>query len=353
MSFEETLSVGGSEEVRALEYGDVGIESGWSGLERTKGEVGREEMVKGEEEGIPLNVLEVEGGGDKCYDREADIVSEVMGYKSELVTRDSLNYLVDTYALPYQVLIRSAGVEEKACSVPRDHWMPMYAHYLAVGLRFPILKLLVGLLLEYNIGLTQLVPNAVREEEVEKLVREGDDILNIMYLTSLDVIEAAELYGPSSLREAEMDKFLSSAGGIAITKKPRKKSKTFENVGERAGDREREKISRSEDLEPAQKKKKKVGELEVRGDKVVEFVPRPPLVELDPELRETRVTTHGKGKELVPSLSLQSSLFDAKNTTAAKRFINSTFPEVDRRRAREEVLTHAGATVVQHALEVC
>ncbi|GKV33954.1 hypothetical protein SLEP1_g42388 [Rubroshorea leprosula] len=35
----------------------------------------------------------------------------------------------------------------------------------------------------------------------------------------------------------------------------------------------------------------------------------------------------------------------------AKRFINSMFPEVDRCRAREEVLSHGGVGIVQHVLE--
>ncbi|GKV44649.1 hypothetical protein SLEP1_g51810 [Rubroshorea leprosula] len=96
-----------------------------------------------------------------------------------------------------------------------------------------------------------------------------------------------------------------------------------------------------------------MGEQEVRGDEVVEFVPRPSPIELDSELKETKVRAPGKGKELIPPHSLQSSLFDAKNTTAARRFINSTFLEVDRHRAREEVLTHVGTIVVKHVLEVC
>ncbi|GKU99434.1 hypothetical protein SLEP1_g12287 [Rubroshorea leprosula] len=345
MSSKETLSVRGSEEVKVLKYGDGGIESGLSGSDRAEDEVGVREVVEGEGEEIPSNILEIEGGDDRCYDVEADIVFEVKGYESELVTRDSLSYLVETYDLPHQVLIRPAGVKERACSAPRDHWMPMYAHYLVVGLRFPIPELLVWLLLEYNVGLTQFVPNAIRaiigfmvycrargvkwerkdgeveflcswkakktnqnkyslnsdeEEEVEKLVREKGEILDI----SSDVINAAELYGPSSLSEAEMDKFLSSVEGIAIPKKPRKKSKTYETIasGRGNGNNEKEHISKEE----------------IRGDEVMEFVPRPPLVELDPELKETGVTTHGK---------------------------------VDRRRAREEALIHEGISVVKHALE--
>ncbi|GKV44650.1 hypothetical protein SLEP1_g51811 [Rubroshorea leprosula] len=166
MSSEETLSAGGSEEVRALEYDDMGVVSESSGLERTEEEVGGNEVAEVEGEEAPANILEVGDRIDRCYDIRADIVSEVRGYETELWPRDSLSYLVETYEIPPQVLIRLVGVEERACSAPHVHWMPVS-----------------------------------------------------------DVIEAAELYGPSSLSEAEMDKFLATVGGMAIPKKPRKKSK--------------------------------------------------------------------------------------------------------------------------------
>ncbi|GLT59727.1 hypothetical protein SLA2020_325300 [Shorea laevis] len=123
MSSEETLSVGGSEEVRALEYGDVGVISESFGSERTGEEVAGDEVVgvDGEGEGIPLNILEIGGGGNKCYNAETDIVSEVKGYETKLGTKDSLVYLVETYDLPPSVLIRPVGVEERACSALGVH----------------------------------------------------------------------------------------------------------------------------------------------------------------------------------------------------------------------------------------
>ncbi|GKV45380.1 hypothetical protein SLEP1_g52471 [Rubroshorea leprosula] len=285
---------------------------------------------------------------------------------------------------------RPAGVEERACSAPRDHWMPMYTHYLIAGLRFPIPELLVGLLLDYNIGLTQLVPNVMRggskrdrgwyyftprvaskergyrgegvsirkakranqnrfslneddKEEVRKLVRKGGDLLNIMDLTSAQCIEAAELYGPSALSEAEMDQFLNTARGVAIPKKPRKKSKT----STKKGWEERR----------ALQKKKKVVEEEERGSEVPQFVPQPPPVELDPQLRQleegAEVRAPDKGKDPVPPMAFQSSLFEAKNMTGARWFINTTFLEVDKCNTRDEALRYCGASVVKHVLKVC
>ncbi|GKV25970.1 hypothetical protein SLEP1_g35339 [Rubroshorea leprosula] len=407
-------------------------------------------VVEEEEDEIPSNVIEVEGNGDGCYDPDLDIVFEVRGYVSELGSRSSLKGLVGNCSLPHHVLIRPAEVNERACSAPRDHWMPMYVYYLVAGLRFPIPELLVGLLLDYSIGITQLTPNAIRAggkgekgwyyfgprssskenrslftsgpssikgwkekfffvddtewsrgdaeveqlsawkakktkqnnyklnedevEEVGKLVREEGDLVDIMYLTSAGAIKAVELYGPSSLSEAEMDGFLNAAGGLPIPKKPRKKSKT--STAAEKGVAERERLSStsaralemqprpepamggseevSEEVAPLQRKKRKVAELEVRRDEVIEFVPCPSPPEIDPEVRERKeaeVRGPKKGKELIPPPSFQKSLFEATNTTGAKRFLNAMLLEVDRRQARQEAVSHLGARVVRHTLE--
>ncbi|GKU93386.1 hypothetical protein SLEP1_g6981 [Rubroshorea leprosula] len=166
-----------------------------------------------------------------------------------------------------------------------------------------------------------------------------------------------------------MDKFLGVIGGMAILKKPRKKSKTLEkaaigkgdgNVGKgqmssteaRAAEEVELRSKRKRDeVDQAQKKKRRV-EDEVRGDEVVEFVPRLAPVELDPDLRETEVPAPGKGKAFVPTPFLQSSIFGSKKFSAVKNFIDAYVPEVDRRKAREEALVHGGTSVVRHALEL-
>ncbi|GKV08580.1 hypothetical protein SLEP1_g20193 [Rubroshorea leprosula] len=148
--------------------------------------------------------------------------------------------------------------------------------------------------------------NEDEEEEVGKLVREGGDLVNIMYLTSSDCIETAKLYRPSSLSEAEMDKFLSAAGGVAIPKKPRKKSRTSTTKVNEGGAGRKLVPSTSagvQEVQSRQDPKRKGGE------------------ELDPELRETEVEE------------------------AEVRAL------VDKRQAKEEVLRYTRATVVKHALE--
>ncbi|GKV24919.1 hypothetical protein SLEP1_g34458 [Rubroshorea leprosula] len=155
-----------------LDYGSMDSESSPSPsssektVEGVRGdevvEVGGNEMVGVEGDSVPITMVEIEGRIERGYDADADIVEKLKQYKFELKTRDSLGHLVENYEISSRVLVRLAGVEERACSTPRDHWMPVYAHYLFAGLRFPIPELLVGLLLDYGIGLRQLVPNAMR-----------------------------------------------------------------------------------------------------------------------------------------------------------------------------------------------
>ncbi|GKV04798.1 hypothetical protein SLEP1_g16906 [Rubroshorea leprosula] len=408
MSSKRTGSVVGSE-VEPLDYGSMDSESSpsLSSSEETVEGVRGDEMVEvGGDEGvevrenevvgvggdnIPITVVEVEGRGVGGYDVNAEIVEEVKQYRSELRTRDSLGHLVENYEISSRVLVRPAGVEERACSAPRDHWMPVYSHYLYAGLKFPIPELLVGgsrrdkgwyyftprvdkkesrILFtsgpssikgwkekfffvddaEWGKGDAEVRAlaswkakranqnrfnlNGDEEEEVRKLVRKRGEELNIMDLTSAACIEAAELYGPSALSEADMDQFLSTAGGKAIPKKPRKKSRTStKQVDEGRTEKEKEVVPLAS-----------VGTEE-----------EPPPVELDLELRRleegAEVRAPGKGKGPVSPAVSQSSLFEAKNVMGARWFINSTFLEVDKRNAREEALRYGGASVVKHVLE--
>ncbi|GKU87967.1 hypothetical protein SLEP1_g2289 [Rubroshorea leprosula] len=211
-------------------------------------------------------------------------------------------------------------------------------------------------------------------EEVKKLVREDGDVMDILYFTSPKAIDGAELYGPSSLGEAEMDEFVTAAGGLRIPKRPRKKSKTSTAAEKEVTEGGRLSSTSAEVMEvqprpepvmggsedgsgemaPLQRKKRRVAKLGTRRNEVVEFVPRPSPPEIDPEVwerEEAEVRGPGRGKELIPPLLLEKSLFEAANMTGAKHFLNRTLPEVDRQRARDEAVGHAGYTVVRHALE--
>ncbi|GKV38174.1 hypothetical protein SLEP1_g46112 [Rubroshorea leprosula] len=293
MSSEETVSIVGSE-VMPLDYRSMDTESSPSPsssektVEGERGdevmgvggnevvEVGGNEVVEVGGDSIPITVVEVEGRGERDYDVNADIVEEVKQYRSELRTRDSLGHLVENYEISSRVLVRPAGVEERACSAPWDHWMPVYAHYLIAGLKFPILELLVDdTEWEWERGDAE-----VRELTSWKAKRANQN--------SAQCIEAAELYGPSALSEAEMDQFLNTVGGVAIPKKPRKKLKTStkqvdegrarkEVVPTASAETEEEvpQLKRKgwEERRALQKKKKKVVEEEEKGNEVPQLVP--------------------------------------------------------------------------------
>ncbi|GKU99461.1 hypothetical protein SLEP1_g12311 [Rubroshorea leprosula] len=225
MSSEEAMSVVGSE-VMLLGYGSMDSESSPSptSSERTVEDIRGRRVVEVEEEEdeIPSNILEAGGGVDGCYEPDLEIVSEVRGYVSELGSRDSLRGLVGNCNLPHHVLIRPAGVNERACSTPWDHWMPLYIHYLIAGLRRDAEVEQLSAWKAKKTKQNNYKLNEDEVEELEKMVREEGDIMDILYLTSPKAIEAVELYGPSSLSEAEMDEFISAAGGLRIPKKPRK-----------------------------------------------------------------------------------------------------------------------------------
>ncbi|GKV15173.1 hypothetical protein SLEP1_g25975 [Rubroshorea leprosula] len=91
----------------------------------------RERFEREEERFVPQNILKRDNGQDGCFNPEEEVVSKASRKEGE-----DLFYL-------------------------GNHWMPMSAHYLAVGLRFLILELLVWVLMGNNIGLTQLIPNAM------------------------------------------------------------------------------------------------------------------------------------------------------------------------------------------------
>ncbi|GKV28955.1 hypothetical protein SLEP1_g37939 [Rubroshorea leprosula] len=184
ISSEGTLSVGGEERVRDVTSSSVSTSSsssssgggngggtpasgGNGGRTPTSGGNGGRTPISGGSGGqegslVPTNILEVGNNWGRCYDESDEVVEEVVGYESCWRCRGELGHLVENYTIPPHVLVRPVRGEERACSAPKDHWMPLYAHYLVAGLRFPIPELLVALLKEYGLGLTQLVPNGVR-----------------------------------------------------------------------------------------------------------------------------------------------------------------------------------------------
>ncbi|GKV41375.1 hypothetical protein SLEP1_g48918 [Rubroshorea leprosula] len=288
MSSERTQSIVGSE-VEPLDYGRMDTESSPSPtsseetVEGVRGdevvEVGGGEVVEvgGNEvmgvgvDSIPIIVVKVEGNGERGYDRNAEIVEEVKQYRSELRTRDDL----------WDAEVRALA-----------SWKAKRAN-------------------QNKFSLTE-----DEEEEVGRLVRKRGDVLNIMDLTSAACIEAAELYGPSALSEADMNQFLNTVGGKAIPKKPRKKSRTL----------------------PKQVDEGRTGK---------EVVPT-----ASAETGEEVPPLKRKGWEERKALEKKKKVVEeGREDEPARWFINNTFPEVDQSKAREEALRYGGAFVMRHALE--
>ncbi|GKV48646.1 hypothetical protein SLEP1_g55445 [Rubroshorea leprosula] len=358
MSSEGTLSVGGGEGMR-----DASSSSsrGSGGRTSVSGGYG------GQEGGlVPTNILEVGDNQGKCYNESDEVMGEVVGYESCWRSRGELGHLVENYSIPPHVLVRPAGGEERACSAPKDHWMPLYVHYLATGLRFPIPELLIVLLKEYGLGLTQLVPIGVRgvvgrkmggftshlrelkvgvgtfllqyrlgeveKDEVKRLERGGGELRNIMYLTSPEVVESSGIYGRSSLSREEMNRL--RAGGRPV--RPLKKRSRAST----AGAQEKRVGGATSRPHPSGGSRAEVGpSSEPKRGTIEELVAR----------KRTRV-------EEVQSLQIEAPVeqvasFYESGRTTAKQFISSHFPEVDLQRAKDELAVNGGSGVVRQALE--
>ncbi|GKU89558.1 hypothetical protein SLEP1_g3684 [Rubroshorea leprosula] len=343
--------------------------------------VGRNEVVGVEGDSVPITVVEVEGKIKRGYDVDADIVEEVKQYKSEIKTRDSLGHLVENYKISSQVLVRPAGVEERACSAPWDHWMPVYAHYLFAGLRFPIPELLVGLLLDYGIGLTKLVPNAMRgssrkdkgwyyftprvaNRESRGLFMAGPSSIKGWKEKFFFVDDTEWERGDTEVRElaswkakrANPNKFSLNEDKDEEVGKLLKWTKFWAQQEERPSPRSQ---GRSQGLQPNKWMKEELEKggsaqhcSRTGGGGARAAVEKENLTLSSGSLRRgPRYGLLAREKGLVPLFSFQSSLFEAKNMMRARRFINTTFPEMDKRQARDEALRYCEASVVKHVLE--
>ncbi|GKV47754.1 hypothetical protein SLEP1_g54621 [Rubroshorea leprosula] len=322
MSSEEAMSVVGSE-VMPLDYGSMDSESSPSptSSERTVEERRDHRVVEEGEDEIPSNILEAGNRGDGCYDPDLDIVSEAGGrgekgwyYFGPWSSSKGNRSLFSTGPSSIK------GWKEKFFFVDDTEWSRRDAE---------VEQLFVWKAKKTKQNNYKLNEDEV--EEVEKLVREDGDVVDILYLTSPKAIEAAELYGLSSLSEAEMDEFINATRGLHIPKKPRKKSKTSTAAEKGVAER---------------------GRLSSTFARAVEVQSRPEPVMGGSEDGEGR----GRGARpwwgqgAHPSSRVLEE-FEATNTTGAKHFLNSTLPEVDRVQAKDEVVSHLGYTVVWHALE--
>ncbi|GKV53119.1 hypothetical protein SLEP1_g59663 [Rubroshorea leprosula] len=85
----------------------------------------------------------------------ADGVATVKGYKK-------LEQMVRRFQIPRTILIRAGTPNERACSVSRTGWVPVYVDHFEAGLRFPLPGLVFDVLAEYELALSQLTPNSIK-----------------------------------------------------------------------------------------------------------------------------------------------------------------------------------------------
>ncbi|GKV49675.1 hypothetical protein SLEP1_g56413 [Rubroshorea leprosula] len=322
---------------------------------------GRVEEAESRDLGVPSNILEREDGREPCFNLEEEVVSEVAGYETTLENRGSLAHLVENYGVPGRVLVRPAGSRERACSAPGDHWMPLYSHYLAAGLRFPLPDLLVWLLLEYGLGLTQLTPNAVRQKgwyyftgrvankqrrvlfsAGPSSIKGWKDKFFFADNTEWDktdaerMLDATEIYGPSS-QKGEMNKFLDAAGGAGIPKKGRGKRGEVRRRGEEISMPQAE-VGNLAISQPGH----------VGGE--VTVAEEGPIVAKRRRLERLEAVEEVEEEQGYIRAQI-TSFYDSEMRSTAKRFINTYFPEVDRQRAKDEVAARGSVGVVCQTLE--
>ncbi|GKU91873.1 hypothetical protein SLEP1_g5687 [Rubroshorea leprosula] len=85
----------------------------------------------------------------------ADGAATVKGYKK-------LEEMVRRFQIPRTILIRAGTPNERACSVSRTGWVPVYVDHFDAGLRFPLPGLIFDVLADYELALSQLTPNSIK-----------------------------------------------------------------------------------------------------------------------------------------------------------------------------------------------
>ncbi|GKV37977.1 hypothetical protein SLEP1_g45936 [Rubroshorea leprosula] len=85
----------------------------------------------------------------------ADGAATVKRYKK-------LEEMVRRYQIPRTILIRARTLNERACSVSRTGWVPVYVDHFDAGLHFPLPGIIFDVLAKYELALSQLTPNSIK-----------------------------------------------------------------------------------------------------------------------------------------------------------------------------------------------
>ncbi|GKV18245.1 hypothetical protein SLEP1_g28652 [Rubroshorea leprosula] len=85
----------------------------------------------------------------------ADCAPSISGYRR-------LEEMVGAYHIPKTILLLTGGQNERACIVSQTGWILVYVDHFDAGLRFPLPGLVFDLIADYELALTQLMPNSIR-----------------------------------------------------------------------------------------------------------------------------------------------------------------------------------------------
>lgn len=97
--------------------------------------------------------------GDRLHPDHAGLTVSTIESNVTLWRAAEYHHLIHA---PRTLQFRECTKHERITSQPIDSWVPIYAEYFKVGLRFPILPFILEVLEYHNIVLNQLTPNSMR-----------------------------------------------------------------------------------------------------------------------------------------------------------------------------------------------
>ncbi|GKU99032.1 hypothetical protein SLEP1_g11946 [Rubroshorea leprosula] len=335
MSSEGTLSVGGGEGVRDVSSSSS-LSGGSGGKTSVSGGYGGQEGSL-----LPANILEVGDNRRKCYDESDEVVGEVVGRRGASVFGSkrpldaTIRALPGSWApVPNSEVASSAAegiwVGVNAGGSGKEKWWFYFTPRVARG---------------RSRNLFTAGPSSVKGWK-EKFFfvddtewRRGDG--EVEELSSPEVVESFGIYGRSSLSQEEMNRLRVRGRLVRLPeKRPHPGGGSRAEVGPSSEPR------RGATEEVVAWKRPRVEEVQpLQIEALVEFVPRPPPVQIYPALREVEAVAIGMGKSFVPYPRQVASFYDS-GRTVTKHFIGSHFPEVDLQRAKDEVAANGGSGTV-------
>ncbi|GKV21360.1 hypothetical protein SLEP1_g31346 [Rubroshorea leprosula] len=390
MSLEGTVSIGSGQEVRELSSKSS------SKVETSNNGESEESGKEAKEVGVPSNILEVDNCRVKCYNEGEEVLSKVVGYEAFWKSRSDLTHLVEQHTILGHILLRPARVgvgdnathpqhsltNHKGGSSKEKGWFYFTPGVAGGGSRnlfivgpssikgwkdkflfvddmkwgrldVEVMNLCRGKGKKVNPNKYAL--SVGEQEEVERLERKGEKVVDIMLLTSSKMLKVVEIYGPISLSEEDMNWLLFGGKTIAF---PEKRSNDLGStiVKEKI-------VGGTLRPHPSGRARAETGpNLEQRKKGLKRRLHHKKGEGLKRRLhhkkgeRWKRCSCHSPRLRLSSYLSLRQcrliQLCWRWEWTAAKQFNKTTFLDVDLEKAKKEVDKNGGSSIIQHTLEM-